>query len=186
MVNEGALWNYGSLSYAVATGSCSPFGSPPTPQWEACHWILSRLTTPYESSFLATWGRGRQVYRGVTGTLFVTISLHLLPIFRKMKKNNFFYFPRSHKSDFFYLYSRRNKFIRQFWKQTLFCQSMVQQESVFRTRRDPLVSFHPIWPERIKIWTTESTQDFKSAPHMQKWRETHAWRAPSYPVQQRQ
>lgn len=35
---------------------------------------------------------GRQVYRGVTGTLFVTISLHLLPIFRKMKKNNFFTF----------------------------------------------------------------------------------------------
>ena len=41
-------------------------------------------------------------------------SLDLLPIFRKIKKNKFFYFPRSHKSDFFYLYSRRNKFIRQF------------------------------------------------------------------------
>ena len=27
---------------------------PPLPRWEACHWILSRLTAPYESSSLAT------------------------------------------------------------------------------------------------------------------------------------
>ena len=25
-------------------------------RWEACHWILSRLTAPYESSSLATPG----------------------------------------------------------------------------------------------------------------------------------
>ena len=47
--------------------ACSPVHPcattwPSSPQWEACHWILSRLSTPYESSSLAT-SRGRKTLR---------------------------------------------------------------------------------------------------------------------------
>jgi hypothetical protein len=36
---------------------------PLPPRWEACHWILSRLLTPYESSSLATASGGRQGFQ---------------------------------------------------------------------------------------------------------------------------
>ena len=41
----------------------------------------------------------------------------------KWRKNKIFYFPCSHKRDFFYYISRRDKFIKQFWRHRLSCQS---------------------------------------------------------------
>ena len=58
---EGGGIAQGAMSIYAATGGrlavLAPLwwlAPPPLPRCEACHWILSRLSTPYESSSLAT------------------------------------------------------------------------------------------------------------------------------------